>query len=170
MADVVNTADEQVWRDNAEEEIRQLVDDMLYTEKTHLSAAERLQYVHRALGLSATISASASAATIVGDLVAWVPGTLALIAAISSAVLTFVKPEQLSEQHLSAGRQLNALRVQARQLLSLDLPRLPFKDVRRAIADIATKKATVDTAAPATNGKNFKIASQRIKSGVYVRD
>ena len=121
VADVV-TSDSAAWREAADEELRQLIDDMLHTEKTHLAAAERLQGLHLWLGIAATVMATGAAATIVAALSEVAAGLLALGAAIVSGVLTFMKPERIAEQHLAAGRQLAALRVQARQVLNLDLP------------------------------------------------
>ncbi|HEY0618483.1 MAG TPA: SLATT domain-containing protein [Kribbella sp.] len=158
------------WREAAREEVLQISDDLLYTEKTHLHAAERLQKVHQQLGLAMTVLATAAAATIVGDWNKIAAGLLALAAAILSGILTFMKPEKSAEQHLGAGRQLGALRVRARQFLQLDLMRLSVSESREVIASIVNDKATIDAASPGTSGGSFEAARRRIQSGVYDRD
>jgi hypothetical protein len=162
--------DDSEWRDAAAEELRQLIDDMLHTEKTHMAAAERLQGVHLWLGLAATVLATAAAATIVAAASKVAAGILALGAAIVSGVLTFMKPERTAEQHLAAGRQLAALRVHARQVLSLDLRQLGADRLRKAIDEIAAKKAAIDDAAPGTRGRDYNVARGKITRGTFDRD
>ncbi len=169
MADMV-TDDAAAWRAAAGEELRQLIDDMLHTEKTHMAAAERLQRLHQWLGIAATMLATGAAATIVAALSKIAAGLLALGAAIVSGVLTFMKPERAAEQHLAAGRQLATLRVHARQVLNLDLPVLGFEAVREAIDDIATKKAAIDDAAPGTQNRDYTAARNKITKGTFDRD
>ncbi|UOY01636.1 SLATT domain-containing protein [Blastococcus sp. PRF04-17] len=167
MADLVTEA---AWRDAAAEELRQLIDDMLHTEKAHLTTAARLQKVHRPLGGLAALLAAAGGATVLADLSALLAGFLALGAALASGVLTFLKPDQLAEQHLGAGRQLGALRVRARQTLHLDVARLSTDELRTAIAGIAEDKAKIDSAAPGTNDKDYAVGRQKILNGTYDRD
>ncbi len=169
MADVV-TDDAAAWREAAGEELRQLIDDMLHTEKTHMAAAERLQGLHQWLGIAATVLATGAAATIVAASSKVAASLLALGAAIISGVLTFMKPERTAEQHLAAGRQLATLRVHARQVLNLDLPALSSEVLREAINDTATKKAAIDDAAPGTRGRDYTVARNRITKGTFDRD
>ena len=168
MADVVAVPDDP-WLVSAEEELRQLIDDMLYTEKTHLAASERLKRIHLRLGLVSTVLAAAAGATIVAN---WtvVAGLLALGATVASGVLTFMKPDAVAEQHLGAGRQLARIRVRARQLVDLDLHTLGTTELRAAISAVADDKAGVDDVAPATTNKDFSAAQKAIQAGTYDRD
>ena len=168
MADLVTN--DAAWREAATEELRQLIDDMLHTEKTHMAAAERLRGIHQWLGIAATVLAAGAAATIVASLSKAAAGLLALAAAIVSGVLTFMKPERAAEQHLAAGRQLAAQRVRARQVLNLDLPVLDFATVRETIDDIATRKTAIDDAAPGTRGQDYTVARNKIVKGTFDRD
>ena len=145
-------------------------DDLLYTEKTHFASAEHYRRIHRALGIITTVLSTAAAATIVTDLEEALAGILALLAAIMSAVLTFMSPEKSAEQHLSAGRQLGALRVKLRQAIGLDLPTLPLKDLRRLVGDLAAEKFAIDGASPGTTTKHFNSARSKIKSGLFDKD
>jgi hypothetical protein len=169
MAGLV-TNEPAAWRDAAREELRQLIDDMLHTEKTHMAAAERFQGLHQWLGIAATMLATGAAATIVAALSKVAAGLLALGAAIVSGVLTFMKPERTAEQHLAAGRQLAVLRVRARQVLNLDLPVISSDALREAIDDIAAKKAAIDDAAPGTRNRDYTTARNKITKGTFDRD
>jgi hypothetical protein len=145
---------------------RQMQSDLLYTEKAQFAAAERLQQTHRLVGLTATLLSAAAAASILADHPA-VAGVLALSAALASGVLTFLKPDQQAATHLAAGRQLGVLRVELRQLVHLDLNHLPEPEVRAALADIASRKADIDNAAPGTTERHFKIASAKVDRGDF---
>jgi hypothetical protein len=164
------TADAAAWREAADEELRQLIDDMLHTEKTHMAAAERLRGLHLWLGLAATVLATGAAATIVASASRAAAGILALAAAIVSGVLTFMKPERTAEQHLAVGRQLAALRVHARQVVNLDLPSMNPNVARKAIDDIAKRKAAIDDGAPGTRKKDYGVAREKIVKGTFNRD
>ena len=98
-------------------ELQKLEEDMLYTEKAHFVAAEELSAIHLWVGLIATVTA----ATIVARNSPVLPGSLALVAALASAMITFVKPDEKAAQHLAAARSLGAIRVLARQHRELDL-------------------------------------------------
>ncbi len=169
MADLV-TGDANAWQAAADEELRQLIDEMLHTEKSHMAAAERLQRAHFWIGISATVLATAAAATIVAALSKVAAGLLALGAAITSGVLTFTRPDRRAEQHLAAGRQLAALRVRARQVLNLDLPKLSPAQVRKEITDITSEKSRIDQAAPGIADKDYQVARGKITKGMFDRD
>ena len=160
----------RAWHASAQEEMRQLLDDMMHTEKTHMAAAERLGNIHSRLGLLATVLATLGGATMLADQSKLAAGLLALGAAVASGVLTFLKPDKAAEQHLGAGRQLAALRVRGRQVLHLDVDRLAPDEVRVAIQAIAAEKANIDQSAPGTEGKDYEVARRRIVAGTFDRD
>lgn len=152
------------------DELTQMQDDLLYTEKTHFESAEHFRRIHRILGVLTTVLSTAAAATIVADLGEALAGILALLAAIMSAVLTFMSPEKSAEQHLGTGRQLGALRVKLRQAIGLDLPTSPLKDLRRLVSDLAAEKSAIDGASPGTVTEHFNSARSKIKSGLFDKD
>jgi hypothetical protein len=110
------SGDADAWRAPADEELRQLTDDMLHTEKSHMAAAARLQPARFWVGILATVLAAAAAASIVAEL---------------SKVAGHARPrnrDRIRSAHLHEARpasraapcrrrQLAALRVRARQLL-----------------------------------------------------
>jgi hypothetical protein len=152
-------------------ELQRLEEDMLYTEKGHFVAAEELKKIHMGLGLIATISAAAAAATIVADKSPVLSGSLALVAALASAMLTFVKPEEIAAQHLSAARALGAIRVLARQHREVDLHPDSTEDHaawRNHVAVIGTAKKEADAAAPSISDRRFEKARRKIQAGQFV--
>jgi hypothetical protein len=158
------------WREAVREELKQLIDDLLHTEKTHMAAAERLGKVHRRVGLTATALATAGAATVLAEKSSLAAGLLALGAALASGVLTFMKPDKAAEQHLGAGRQLGSLRIRARHALNLDVDRLTEQEIREVLRALSDEKAAIDASAPGTEAKDYAVARQRIVAGTFDRD
>jgi hypothetical protein len=157
--------------ETAKAEIERLEEDVLYTEKAHFSAAATLQKVHIRLGVFGTVAAAASAATILAESSPWVSGLLALVASISTAILTFVKPEERATQHLQAGRALGALRVRMRQFRSLhNLDGMDPQEVRESVVSLSQEKATVDAGAPAVSDRAFKSGRRAIDKGLFKHD
>lgn len=158
------------YRDTVKRELEDLAEDMLYTEKSHFAHAHSYASVNLVLGLTSTIAATVAAATVVADRAPTITGVAALIAAITSGLLTFLKPKDAEQRHLDAARQLGALRVKSREAIRLDLSAVVEPDPRawRALVrEIAVDKAKVDQDAPATSNRAFERARAKIKAGHF---
>ena len=147
-------------------ELEQLLNDVHWTAKGHFASASILRGTRLALGTVATVAASAAAATIFTNNET-VAGVLALVSAAFSGLLTFLKPEELATQHLSAGRRLTALAVEIRQALTLDTPTAQIADLRSQAAQIARSKAEIDASAPHIPNWSIRWAGKRITRGDY---
>lgn len=150
-------------------EASQVTCDLLYSEKIHFAAAEEQQKVHLILGLSAAAASAAAAATVFADLPT-VAGVLALVGAIGTALLTFLKPDKRAEHHLTIGRQLGALRVDLRHLQRLDLGHIPDEEVRDRLSEITDRKAEIDSTAPGTAERHYRKARKKIDRGDFEDD
>ena len=151
-------------------ELAHLTSDLIHTEKAHFAAAQKHLRLHRALGLVATVAGALAAAAVVSDTNQTAAALLALLASLSSGVLTFVKPQEKAQQHLDAGRDLGALRVQVRQTHDLDLA-APTPDALTAVRDTASRyaaaKAAVDHAAPAITDAAYREGKTKIDAGEF---
>lgn len=151
-------------------ELLHMSSDLLHTEKGHFAAAQKHLRVHRVLGLIATVAGALAAAAVVSDSRPAIAALLALLATVASGVVTLVTPQEKAQQHLDAGRDLGALRVQVRQTLDLDLLSGELDALaaaRRAAADYAERKAAVDRAAPAITDASYRDGKQRIDAGEF---
>ena len=145
-------------------ELTQLANDVMWTEKGHFASAGALRGTRLTVGILATVAGATAAASIVSDH-ATLAGVLALIGAMLSGLLTFLRPEESAQQHLNAGRQLGALRVELRQAITLDSKRLSSESMRELIRDLAVKKATADQSAPHVSDFSIWWAGRRIRRG-----
>lgn len=152
------------------EELTQLITDLIFTEKAHFAAAHSHGRLHRVLGIVATVSGAVAAEGIVSERSPAWAAAFALLASLASGVLTFVKPEEASQKHLDAGRDLGALRVQVRQTLNLDVPAASVADLaasRAAAQAYAQKKAAIDKAAPAITDTSYKRGKTKVVAGEF---
>jgi hypothetical protein len=151
-------------------ELARIEEDLLYTEKSHFAAAESMGMLHLGLGLTTTLCSASAATSLLAQAPTWVAGVLALVAAITSGVLTFVKPEKRASEHLQAGRALGRLRVSSRQARLVELaarePAVAEVWVAR-LGDLATQKADIEGASPATSGWMFRAAQRKIQRGDF---
>ena len=152
-------------------ELARLEEDLLYTEKSHFAAAESMGMLHLGLGLTTTLCSASAATSLIAEAPTWVAGILALAAAITSGVLTFVKPEKRASEHLQAGRALGRLRVNSRQARLVELAAARGTTVAGVwvarLGDLATQKADIEGASPATSGWMFRAAQRKIQRGDF---
>jgi hypothetical protein len=152
------------------QELAKLQEDMLFTEKAHFAAAASSRAQHLILGISATLASGASAGTIIANVSATLSGVLALVGTLAAALLTFLKPEQVAQQHLAAARDLGELRVVARQIMNVDITDEVPNDtleLRNRITEVATQKAAVDRGAPSLSERSFQRARAKIRQGHF---
>lgn len=158
------------YRAVAANELERLEEDLLYTEKAHFAAAEGLQRAHWILGALATVAAAATSVSVIADGATWLSGSLALLGAVLSALLTFVKPDERAAQHLAAARILNDVRVQARQHRQLDMHSSTSEQPevwREFVETIRVGKRDADASAPALGQRGFEKARKKIEGGDF---
>lgn len=157
------------YRDEVRLELKRLEEDILFTEKAHFAQATSLRVVHYVLGGIATLASALAAATAVKSAPDWA-AFFAIVATTASALVTFLKPEARAEQHQASARALGALRVQIRQVYSLDLyeDRLESKDKWRAVtADLTKQKSDIDAASPSIGERAFRGGKKKISRGDF---
>ncbi|MEV2240137.1 SLATT domain-containing protein [Micromonospora sp. NPDC049891] len=147
-------------------ELEQLLNDVRWTEKGHFASASVLRGLRLTLGVIATAAASVAAATIFTDKPG-VAGVFALVSALFSGLLTFLKPEEAASRHLNTGRRLNALVVDIRQTLTIDAPAEEIKELRARVAQVACTKAEIDESAPHIPNLSIRWAGRRITRGDF---
>ena len=160
------------YRQACRDELTRVSEDVLYAEKSHFAAQERLVRWERRAGVFATVAAAVSAATVFADIPV-VTGVAALLASIASGILAFAKLAERAELHLAAGRQMGALRVEIRQALKIDLADasvITDADARSLVVKMSERKAGIDREAPGTTERDFKKAQKKVKAGHFDHD
>lgn len=158
------------WRDVIRDELELLEDDLHYTERTHFSMESAYRSWHNRGGVAAALLSAGAGATILADWSAAIAGASALLAALVSSVLTFMRPERRAQEHLSGGRRLADLRGRVRHTLRIDLPVADFGQMRERLEELRQAKVEVDATLPPTSDRHFSKARERIQRGLYEKD
>lgn len=156
-------------RDDILEELRSLHVDIEYTEKCHFAAAEHMRLLHYVLGGLAALTSAAASAAIVKSADQFA-AVLALVSTLAAALLTFVKPQGLAEQHVACARVLGDLKRRVRQCRTLDgNPDSGVSEpaLRAKVADFTAEKRDMHQGAPTTGPIAFWRAQRKIKAGHF---
>jgi hypothetical protein len=145
-------------------ELSRLDEDCCHTSKSHFNAAARWSKYHYGIGVPATAFAVAASAAIFKDYVA-VAATFSTIAAILTALLTFLKPHERAEQHRKAGSALLSTMKEARFFREAKLNRLPEEQAIEAVEAFVRRQNDANEAAPMFNNVDRLKARAGIEAG-----
>jgi hypothetical protein len=151
-------------------ELDKLTEDILYTEKSHFAAADEWGLLHTVIGGLTTVSAAASAATIISTSIPALAAVLALVAAIGGALQTFLRFGDSRDAALTAGRELGELRVRIRQMKNLRLPATSDAELGELVplvAELAASKAEIDSRSPISSQRHYVKGRKRIERGEF---
>lgn len=149
-------------------EANRIEEDSLYSGKGHFEAARAWGTLHLWLGIpAAVLAAIASGSAFAQDAVT--AGSLALLAAVLSAVSTFLNPSERSQLHHQAGVKHNALRNKARMFRELDLNySVGEADLLVGLKSLAEERDALNMSNPQIPKFAFKRARRGIESGEAV--
>src|SRR5690606_9944856 len=112
-------------------------------------------------------AACAGGSFLQGDLNVWVPAILAFLSATTSALLTFLKPEERATRHHLSGVAYRSLRRELQHFVHIDLARADLRgaDLAERQKDFdATYNAIQKEAAP-TSATGYARAKKQIAGG-----
>lgn len=142
----------------------------MYTEKSHFSSADQWNSLHTWVGIVTTVSATASAATVVSVGLPWLAAILALVAAVCGALQTFLRFGDSRDRALKAGRELGDLRVRIRQTKNIRLlaaSDAELYDLIPLVAEFAAAKAEIDSRSPISTPRHYKKGKKMIGGGEF---
>ncbi|MEV5968142.1 SLATT domain-containing protein [Kribbella sp. NPDC051952] len=160
------------YRDDLVWELKRLETDVLYSEKAHFASAEHYRVLHYVLG-GFTAVASALATTTALKERSGLAASLALAAAFTAALLTFLKPQGIAERHRTTARQLGDLKFRIRQAHQLDGhpgSGRTDEDLRELIRLFTAEKQQIHADAQATGPFAFWRAQRKIDAGHFSYD
>lgn len=158
-----------MYRERIREELRTLEGAVLWSEKAHFKTAEQFSISHYILGIVAIATSSATAAAIWQDH-SLVSSVLALVTALSTALITFMKPQATAERHIEAGRCLTDLRARIRQTLDVDGEPdsgVPDSTLRERLDQLTAMKKEAHQDAPLTGMLAYRRANRQIEAGEH---
>jgi hypothetical protein len=145
-------------------EVARLIEDCSHTSKSHFNAAGRWSGYHYFVGVPATAFSVAASAAIFKDYVA-TAATCSMIAAVLTALLTFLKPHERSEQHRKAGNALLSILKEARFYREAKLGQLAEEQAVEAVEAFIRRQNEANEAAPMFSDADRRMAREGIEAG-----
>lgn len=146
-------------------EAARIEEDTEHSAKRHFNSCELWSKLHYGLGIPATIAAAAASAAVVKD-APLAAQLLALTAALLTALMTFLKPNDKALQHKNMGNQYLALRNDSRMFRELEL-RKPIDEGKKGekLDRLAQRRNDLNSTAPSTSRWAFERTRKGIAEG-----
>lgn len=146
-------------------ELQRIMEDCAHSAKAQFNAAARWRAYHWWLGIPAAALAATASASLIGEF-PWVSATLALLAAILTALLTFLKPAAQAAKHHDSGNQYLDIRNGARRISNIHLSQLSDETVAREMVEtLAVRHGDHNRASPQFSRTDFEKAREGIEEG-----
>ncbi|NKY97056.1 SLATT domain-containing protein [Nocardiopsis alborubida] len=159
MTDPVDAAQREAIR----VEIVRVHESAVFSAQGQFEAAKLWRMLHWSLGaLTAGFSTTAAVVTFAAD-VQTVSGALAVTAAISAAVLTGIRPDNLAQRAQNSGNAYTTLRNDARRLRDIGVPTDPVPELREALTKLAARASELDHASDPIPRWAYRLAKRNIE-------
>ena len=151
-------------KQRVQEELHRIEEDCTHTGKSHFEAASRWGSYHYWLGIPAVGIGAIAGAAFFRDYPD-VGGALALLAALLTALQTFLKPADHAAKHKAAGDGYLALKNDARVYRTVRLPTADEADAPNALDDLNQRRNELNRTSPHFWAGDRKAALKGIKAG-----
>lgn len=131
-----------------------LEESLEHTMIAHWQIATVWRFTHWALGLPATVFGTLATASAAKTFLPEYTVIFASLAAVFSALVTFVNAQKLARDSHSAGVRSQALQARIRRFREIDLtdPKMDLKIARKTLEKLAEEKAHLQETTPHTGG------------------
>jgi hypothetical protein len=132
------------------DEVERIARDSGRSARAQFKRARLWSFLHLALGVPAVILAAIAGSVLLADWAdAWVPGLLAIAAAVLMGLVLGLSPSHRARYAHEAGNDFVALQDAAQRLRRLDLPRYSEPEARRALEQLVVRSDELAHKAPA---------------------
>lgn len=157
-------------RDGIRSATQTLYEDALYSEKALFWTATQWRRAHFFLGVPSVIVSALAGAALVQEY----PSTAILftaIAAVFTALLTFLEPHKIFGQYHEFGVEYGILRNKVARFKDIDLSgEFDASRMRKTLEKLAFEKGELQKGAPHTGGIAYYFAKRSIKAGQHQPD
>lgn len=148
------------------DEARRIEEDATYSSKRHFEAHDIWSRRHLIVGIPAVVLSVLAGANVVADAWPKANALFALVVAILTALLTFLKPSEKAAAHKAAGDQYLTLRNDARLFRNIELATgKPIDDLRGDLKTLAKRRNEINAASAQTPSAAFTRARRGIEDG-----
>ena len=151
-------------KQNIADEFLRIEEDSTHTAKAHFNMASGWKFLHYALGVPSAVLAALSGVSVLNDHDD-AALYLAAAAALLSALLTFLNPNEHANTHQRAGNQHNTLKNRARVAAQVNAEVESLADLMKTLESIARDQSSFTENSPGISRWAFKKARSGINSG-----
>jgi hypothetical protein len=151
-------------RDPIRAEVSRIHEDAEYTGQANFIASVWLSRVNLLLGIPTTLIAAAAGAFALSNH-ASLAGALAVAAALTAALHTFIGAPERAARRQRSGTAYTQLRNEARIFLNVDLPNLSPTEAREGLRVLASRRDELNRENVPVPDWLFKRAQQKINRG-----
>jgi hypothetical protein len=157
-------------RDAIKEKAQTLYEDTLYSEKALFWLATQWRRSHYAIGIPSCIVSAAAGASLLKDMPV-LAAVLTTVAAVLTALLTFLDPKSTYARYHDFGVRYGILRNKIDRFKDIDLyGKFDENQARATLEALASEKGELQEAAPHTGGLAYFYAKRSIRSGEHEPD
>jgi hypothetical protein len=155
-------------KDEIIKEAKRIEEALLYSSKKHFISAQYWSISHMFLGLPMVVISAAAGAEAFKqfDKQHVLAGYLSIIAAVLSAMMTFLNPNERAAKHTSIGNAYDALMNKVRIFWSIDCWREEAEAVlTKELKDFSDQKDKLNQSAPQPFPFAYRVAKRGIEAG-----
>lgn len=146
-------------------ECHRIEEDAEHSSKGHYNAGDRWGRYHLFLGLPAAIVAAIAGAAAFKDCPE-LAGSLAFLSTALTTVLTFLKPSERAEMHMSVGSHYHTLRNQTRIFREIELSDgMDGETAKKRLLQLARIRDELNAASPGIPRCDYEKAKKDIDDG-----
>lgn len=145
-------------------EARRIHEDALYSYKGHYEGAQAWAVRHLWIGIPTTVVAAAAGVTAIANQTL-ISAALSLAVAVTSAVFTFLNPQDRAGGHLRAGNAFKALRNDARIFCEVKSLHTPIAELEKMLDELNARRTELSIDSPQVPRSAYERARKGIEAG-----
>ena len=146
-------------------ECERIEEDCLHSMKGHFNAGSRWNKVHLWMGIPSAVLAAWAGIEAFNDNPS-LTATLALLSAALTATITFLSPQEVSNNHTKAGKEYNVVRNKTRRVRGIDALTVSPEDLKIRVDELADKKDSLNSMSPSIPRWAYEKAKKDIDKGL----
>lgn len=152
------------------EKTQVLYEDTLYTEKALFWLATQWRRGHYLIGIPSCIVSAVAGGALLNNM-PLLAGVLTTVAAVLTALLTFLEPREVFKKYHACGVDYGILRGKIERFKDIDLKgEFDAEKARTTLEQFAEEKGTMQKSAPHTGGVAYAFAKRSIRGREHLAD
>ena len=147
-------------------EAKRIEEVSIRSAKSQFEAADKWKQINLWLGIPTALLSGIAGISILSNWSYLLGGSLALLVASLTALMTFLNPDRKSNSHLNSGNNYLSLRNKSRLFRNITTKtKLNFEDLVEKLKELADMRDSLNKSSPQFSRKDFEKAKKGISEG-----